>query len=83
MTGCDCPHEPVEHGTADLFGTSMCLVPDCDCEGTRAELEAERAMRRNLPKSRLLMLCANYTRDEATACKLANEILAEFNLEAR
>lgn len=83
MTGCDCPHEPVEHGTADLFGTSMCLVPDCDCEGTHAEIEAERAMQRTLPKSTLLTMIAKYVPDMNRAQALKAEILEAFTLEPR
>lgn len=42
MTGCSCPHSVIEHGTAELFGTSMCLRLNCDCNGTNEEIEAER-----------------------------------------
>lgn len=83
MTGCSCPHSVIEHGTAELFGTSMCLVPDCDCDGTHEELEAERAMRRTLPQSLLLGLCAKYIPDMNRAQALTAEICAEFALEPR
>lgn len=45
MESCDCPHSTAEHAPLQDFGTSMCLVPDCDCEGTREQVIMARVKR--------------------------------------
>jgi hypothetical protein len=40
MQSCDCPHSTEEHATAQDVGSAMCMVRDCDCDGTREQVAA-------------------------------------------
>lgn len=59
MVSCDCPCEAGQHAPVAEFGSSMCLTPGCDCEGTREQVAAMLAerMSRN-PNSKLERLVA-------------------------
>lgn len=91
MESCDCPHEANEHGTAAEFGTAMCLVTDCDCEGTREQMAALAAAKTRLSPTAerlvatIIEVLSNPMKrtTEDTARNLAAAIIGEFEIEAR
>jgi hypothetical protein len=76
------------HAPVAEFGTSMCLTPGCDCEGTRAQVAAMVAER--TAATDLEHVVAAFTRilrtqrePEDQARQLVQMLALEFKIERR
>lgn len=92
MESCDCPHPAAVHAPVQDVGSSMCLVVDCECDGTREQVAAmkrERAAEQNETLNALVdtlrsVLSNKLPRTvEDMARNAAAAIVANFKIEAR
>ncbi len=88
MIGCSCPHDVNEHGSLVHFPTRMCLVANCDCNGTNEEV-VNAAVERSMSKQRIVHDLTDLIRNglpgeaDEVALEIATAICEKYEVEAK